>query len=114
MTDFIILILAIWRLSYMLVYERGPFAIFDRWRDLIRIKEVEMTTQTSYGEFKEKKRAPTNELGQLFVCIYCLSIWIAPLLWLAWQTEAGRLIVTWLALSGGALVVQGIVRFGRD
>lgn len=82
----VILVLATWRLSYMLLHDDGPFDVFDRLR----------------------RWANQTRFDGLFACIYCMSVWVSAFhlalimlslhpLWLsiAW------LYLHWLAISGG-------------
>lgn len=77
--DLLLIAIATWRLSYMLASETGPFDAF----------------------VKLRTRLP---LGGLTSCMYCVSIWTAPVIWLVWQTPA-QVVVLWLALSGAALML---------
>lgn len=72
--DFLLLSLATWRLAFLLAREHGPKHILDRLRAVFHLPE----------------------------CVYCLSIWLAPLLYLVYGTEA-RPVVYVLAIAGGAI-----------
>ncbi len=81
--QFVLSILATWRLCHLLSEEDGP------WDIIFRIRK-----QLGQGFF-----------GSLLDCFYCLSIWIAfPFaLWMADNCKNG--IIYWLAISGGAAVL---------
>jgi hypothetical protein len=80
-------VLAVWRITHLLVAEEGPFRLFLRWRNTARI---------SFGRF----------WGELFNCFYCLSLWVAaPLAWLLGGVWTERLIL-WPALSGAAILLE--------
>ena len=81
--DFFLCVLAVWRISYFLSQEDGPFDIVIRFRKL-------------FGQ---------GFFGSLLDCFYCLSIWISiPFaLYLSDGFKDG--IIIWLALSGGACVL---------
>lgn len=64
MTD-LILALITWRISHLLVHERAPFALLTRFRRAIGIKA------NGYNELEA-----SNELAELFLCVWCLSIWV--------------------------------------
>jgi len=68
LTYFILMGLAIWRLSSLLMKERGPFDLFVRVRKLIGVKHYDDGTPLSYKD---------NFFGNLFSCCWCLSVWIA-------------------------------------
>ncbi len=81
---FLIVCLAIWRLTHLLAKEDGPW-------DMI---------------YHIRKAAGAGFFGNLLDCFYCLSIWIAlPFaIWLGndwWQK-----ILYWLALSGAACLLE--------
>lgn len=83
--DFLLLSIATWRLSYMIVKEDGPYNILTRFR----------------ARFS---------LGGLTTCIYCLSVWIAALLYVVFIYAAP--IVYVLAVSGGALMLRSYTGAG--
>jgi hypothetical protein len=74
-------ILATWRLAHLLAYEDGP-------ADLI---------------LRVRKRA-----GPLLECFHCNSMWVAAPLALFVTRGAWELPVVWLALSGGACLLERI------
>lgn len=79
--------LAVWRLSYMLVSEAGPFEIFEALRYHVR----------------------DNAVGSLLACVYCTSVWVAGFALLAVHTIAGQWVIVWLALSALAILFHEIV-----
>ena len=84
--ELIIITLATWRLSYMLVTEEGPYQILTRLR----------------ARFA---------LGGLTDCIYCMSVWVALLMWLTWQTDAYPVVMV-LAISGAAMMLRSYTGAG--
>ena len=95
--DIIILTLATWRITSLIATERGPYAIFEKFRNRLGI------TTTAI---------PESEAGKLFSCIMCLSIWVAFVAVGAY-CALGRDVVFWLslplALSAGAIIVDRVV-----
>lgn len=77
-------ILAVWRVTHLLVAEDGPWNLFAHLR----------------------RAAAAVGLGVLADCFYCASVWIAiPFALLL--TRDWRMVVTCtLALSGGAIVLE--------
>lgn len=89
----LLLILATWRVTYLLSTEAAPFELAARFRHLIGVR---------YNE--GSKPYATNELAKMVLCPFCLSVWIAPLMILAWMYAP---IVVWIAaLSAGSIVVH--------
>jgi len=85
-TRFVLALLATWRVTHLLASEDGPADIIFRIR-------------ASMGQ---------SIFGKLMDCFNCLSLWIAALAaifvsrgWLEW-------ILCWLALSGGACLLERI------
>ena len=68
LVDVIVAGLATWRVSNMLVNEYGPFGIFLSVRKAAGIEHTEAGTPITW---------PSNNA---FACLWCLSIWIAPLM----------------------------------
>lgn len=80
----VLTILATWRLSHLVASEDGPFDLIARAR----------------------KRAGDGVLGRLMDCPYCLSLWFAAPMAL-WARGAGaEAAVWWLAISGGACLIE--------
>lgn len=81
---FVLGVLAVWRMTHLLHLEHGPWGVIARVR----------------------AAAERLGLGELVHCFFCLSMWVAvpAALWLA-ATWPGR-VVTWLALSAGAILIE--------
>lgn len=81
---FALAVLATWRLCHLLAHEDGPFDA------VVRVRA----------------RLGDGVFGRLMDCVYCLSLWIAMpfAVLLARDVIAG--VVTWLAVSGGACVIE--------
>ncbi len=77
--DFLLILLATWRVTYMVVYEAGPFNVFMRLR--------ERTT-----------------LGGLLSCAYCASVWAGAGMLALYMTTLWPVVVA-LAASGGAIML---------
>jgi len=76
-------VLAVWRLTYLLQAEDGPWGLASRLR----------------------RAAGEGFWGRLLDCFHCLSLWIsAPFaLWLG--TDAAERWLLWPALSAGAILL---------
>ncbi|HEX6898973.1 MAG TPA: DUF1360 domain-containing protein [Thermoanaerobaculia bacterium] len=81
-------VLATWRVSHLIASEDGPFDVIVRLR----------------------QRAGDGVLGKLMDCPYCLSLWIAAPLALLLADGAVAWCVAWLAISGGALLLEKLSR----
>lgn len=77
--------IATWRVSFMLVYEDGPYAIFYHVRE-----------RTSFGG--------------LLTCWHCMSVWIAAAFLVVWEV-APILVVVW-AVSGAAIMLASYTGAG--
>ena len=84
---FLVMGCATWRVSYMLLYERGPFDLFIEIREGIGIGHYQDGKPSSY---------PETFFGLLFSCVYCMSVWIAGAFVLL--ALLSQLIAYWLAL----------------
>jgi Protein of unknown function (DUF1360) len=83
---FVLVTLAVWRITHLLSKEDGPFDSIYRVR-----------RQLGHGFF-----------GNLLDCFYCLSIWIAvPFAF--WIGESAKeIFLYWLSLSGAACLLEKI------
>lgn len=66
MIEFVVVALAVWRLSSLLVKEEGPLDMFVRLRKFVGVK---------YDEFSEPYG--TNLVSKIFACVWCMSIWLS-------------------------------------
>ena len=89
-------VLACWRVSHLVAQEDGPFDV------VLRVRT----------------RAGSSRWGRLMDCPYCLSIWAAAPLagWMVRRSglAAGDAIVLWLAISGGASVIERVTAADSD
>ncbi|HET7794888.1 MAG TPA: DUF1360 domain-containing protein [Rhizobacter sp.] len=77
-------VLATWRVTHLIVAEDGP------WDTVARLRRL----------------AGSGALGDLMDCFYCASLWVAaPLAWWLHEDWIARAVL-WLALSGGAIVLE--------
>lgn len=88
-------ILAVWRLTYMLQNDSLPFGILDKLRRLLF---------SGTGAVWEK---PKNELGKMYGCFNCLSIWVA-LPFALLLADGWFVILLIVALSGGAMITNKV------
>ncbi len=80
----IIGILTVWRVSYLLTSEAGP------WNVLARLRQ----------------RLEPALSGEFVSCLYCVSVWIAaPCAFLLGESWKHRLLL-WPALSAGAIILE--------
>ena len=82
--QYVLISLAVWRLTHLLNAEDGPWQVLARLRKLVG----------------------AGFWGNLMDCFYCLSLWIsAPFAWWLGGTWAERLL-SWLAVSGAAILLE--------
>ena len=82
--SFVAAILATWRVTHLLANEDGPADVIFRLRRWV-------------GE---------GLIGSLMDCFNCLSLWIAAPFALLVSTALPTWAVSWLALSGGACLLE--------
>jgi hypothetical protein len=84
---FLLSTLATWRLAHLVAREDGPFDVVVR----LRVK------------------AGDGVVGRLMDCPYCLSLWLAAP-WAFWVGHAAiERLAAWLAISGGACLLERTV-----
>jgi hypothetical protein len=81
---FVVGALATWRVTHLLVEEDGPADV------VVRLRE----------------RAGDGWVGQALDCFYCLSIWTAAPVAAAVCRRPRERVLTWLALSGAACLLE--------
>jgi len=95
--DYLILGLATWRISNLLVNEDGPWEVFTKLRDILGVRFDEHSK--AYG---------TNVISRMLACIWCLTPWLGLLVTLGYWLHP--VAATWVAmpfaLSTIAIVVE--------
>ncbi|MBI3120918.1 MAG: DUF1360 domain-containing protein [candidate division NC10 bacterium] len=86
---FVLAVLATWRITHLLANEDGPAELLARFRE----------------------RLGGGLAGRLMDCFHCLSFWVAAPLAFFVSGNPLELLLTWLALSGGACLLE---RFGQE
>ena len=81
---FVVAVLATWRVTHLLANEDGP-------ADVI---------------FRLRRRVGEGFVGSLMDCFNCMSLWIAAPAALFVSTSALAWVFSWLALSGGACLLE--------
>lgn len=94
MIQFLILSLAVWRLCALFLYDDLPFDLMAKFRDRIGVIYHPTTHE----------RVATTQLARLFICIYCLSIWVALPFAVYFYQE--NFFIYWLGLSGAAILLD--------
>ena len=102
-TNFLILILAVWRISSLLVNEDGPFDVLGHMRHRLGVRFDEYSQP--YGE---------NELAQALTCTWCTSIWVGFVIAALYAAAPTAVLICSLpfALSAGAIVADGVIHHG--
>jgi hypothetical protein len=85
---FILAVLAAWRVTHLLAHEDGPADLIFRFRALLG----------------------RSLAGRLMDCFNCLSLWIAAPAALFVSRNPMDWLFTWLALSGGACLLERVVK----
>lgn len=81
-------VLAVWRVTHLLNAEDGPADLGIRLRSMLG----------------------NTMLARVLDCFYCLSLWIALPVTPFLSRSVPEGLLTWLALSGGASLLHGVVR----
>jgi protein-S-isoprenylcysteine O-methyltransferase Ste14 len=90
--DFVVATLATWRLAALLTREDGPFEVFARLR----------------------ARAGGGMVGRALGCLHCTSLWVAAPLTGFVVPWGARSVIIWLALSGGACLLDRATQRGLE
>ena len=85
-------VLSVWRVTHLFVAEDGPWEVLTRLR----------------------RRAGAGIFASLLDCFYCLSVWVAaPVAFFIGVSWKERLLL-WLALSGGAILLERVTDRGSQ
>ncbi|HWE83681.1 MAG TPA: DUF1360 domain-containing protein [Terracidiphilus sp.] len=92
MWNFLLAVLATWKLTHLLAEEDGPADLIVRFRALLG----------------------NSVAGKLMDCFYCLSFWIAAPAALFVTRRPLEWLMNWLALSGGACLLERITNHDAE
>ncbi len=88
--------LAAWRMTALLTYERGPFDVFMRFRQLLGFDHDEKGEPTEW---------PGNTLARAFSCPWCLGLYMAVVAWAFWEYVNSTVVLV-IAASAVLVVVE--------
>lgn len=97
MLTYLILMLATWRITSLLVSEMGPGNILEKLRYWLGVRYDESLHR--YGQ---------NVVAEAFTCVWCLSVWVGLALTVAfwlWPVVIGWVAMPF-ALSAAAIVID--------
>jgi hypothetical protein len=94
----VLLCAATWRVTYLFMWEEGPFKVIMHLRALTGVRHVD-DVPTAYPD------------GNVFACYWCLSVWVAIVLTVIALTPAWIVLIPLFA-SGVAIQVQ--IRNGKS
>lgn len=102
MLDFLILSLAVYRLSMFMVYDDGPFDVFQRLRESIGILYYD-NGEPIEGEYKG--------WAKLLSCLWCVSVWLGFLLAICYALSPSSTVILCspFSLSAAAMIIERIV-----
>jgi hypothetical protein len=81
---FVLSVLAVWRLTALVVYEEGPFRALERLRRVL----------------------VTLRLGRLIGCFHCLGIWLSAAVVLLVYDITRWSVLLWLAVAGAVSIIE--------
>lgn len=95
----LILALATWRLSSLIVSEEGPFRVFSKFREIVGVRHA-----------PDGEPFGTNWFAMGISCIWCCTVWIGLALAVSyWLWKPTVWIALPFALSAGAIIVEEFV-----
>jgi len=105
-SEFVVLSLATWRLSSLVVRERGLFGVFTRLRAAFGI---------GHDEDSKPNTWPDAPIADLLSCVWCLSVWVGAGLSLAYLLSPSWTVGLSLplALSAGAILLERVLKNGN-
>ena len=91
----ILMVLALFRLTWTVLYDDGPFDVFVRIRTALGVYD------------KQENGQPPKGIASFLNCAYCVSRFLVlpvmPLI--LWPTLIGDLFLTWYGLSGALAIL---------
>lgn len=103
MTDLLILSLAVYRITMLLVSEFGPYDVLERFRRWVGVH---------YDE--NLQRTGSNEIAKALTCVWCTSVWLGLAVGVVYGLwpQITIMVAFPFAIMGGVLIVYRIVGNG--
>jgi len=95
--EFLVISLAVWRISSLIANEDGPFDILERFRGAIGIV---------YDEFNN--RSGNNTFAKGVMCIWCNSMWFSFIASIFISSSLVDCLVMTLAISAMVIAIDKI------
>ncbi len=92
---FILIGMAVWRLSSLLANEDGPFDVFARIRNLLGVQ---------YD--KNNETFGTNWISKGIICVWCNSVWVAAFVAIYFSDDFATWLIHTFALSTTAIIID--------
>ena len=100
--ELILIALATWRVSSLLVFEEGPFLILVKMRSLAGVY---------YDEFSEPQGS--NVVARALLCVWCISFWVAIGFTVLYFYGVAFWVALPFALSAVAIIIERIIDGSR-
>ena len=100
--ELILIALATWRVSSLLVFEEGPFLILVKMRSLAGVY---------YDEYSEPQGK--NVIARALLCVWCISFWVALGFTVLYFYGVAFWVALPFALSAVAIIIERIVDGSR-
>jgi len=107
LSDFILVSLAVFGITYLVVYFDGPFEILWKIRRVCGVKRVPVLD--SVGQQVDIIEEPTSELAKLIKCHWCLTVWVSFVVSLAYVLLFGAALVRFPFLWLASVSVSGLL-----
>ncbi len=99
--EFLLVSLATWRLSSLIIREAGPFHVLQKLRELVGVM---------HDDTGEPIAWPTWFPASLLSCIWCMSLWIGAGMFVFTFFAPHATWIIWpLAISAGAIMAERVV-----
>jgi len=119
--NFLIVLLAAWRLASLLADEHGPGLLLERIRFLLGVHYITrdgtvVKTHTLFSALSEEDQAgcvrlATSEIARMITCVWCSSVWIAAalVLFILWFGQPVVWVLLPFSVSTGVIIVNRII-----
>jgi len=107
LSDFMIVSLAVFSITYLVVYFDGPFEILWKIRHMCGVERVPVLD--SVGQQVDIIEEPVSELAKFIKCHWCLTTWVSFVVSLAYVLLFGVELVLFPFLWLASISVSGLL-----
>lgn len=109
LSEFLVVSLAVFSITYLLRYFDGPFALLRRFREFVGIKYVPELDSDGNTVDTVEEILQERPIARLVGCHWCMTTWVALIMFVSYIVVRGVSILWLPVLWFGGVAVSGLL-----